>query len=152
MVYNTGIIERPDFIGNYLKRIKPPKKTNRWKKLKEKFASKSYGHDLTEQEKNRMFFTMRNQFSIIDTHLDDFIKNAPDEIKIEFRKELAEINWLLKKKKMTATRMAEFLNDWHETVEIYSDIEIVKEIESAKRDFSEGECVSWQPGMFLKLS
>lgn len=153
MIYNTGMIERPDFIGNYLKRIKPPKKTNRLKKLKEKFLKKSYHnavHQLSEQEITELFETMRSQFIVMNKHLDLFVQFAPEEIKSELKKELVEINWLLKKKKMTAIRMSEFLDDWYETVELYSNAETAKEIETAKNEFAKGEYVAWQPGMFTK--
>jgi len=153
VIYNTGMIERPDFIGDYLKRINPPEKTNRWKKLKKKFFKKSCqnaDHHLSSQEIAELFETMRSQFIVMDERLDLFVRFAPEEIKTELRKELAEINGLLKKKKMTAIRMSEFLDDWYETVELYSNAETVKEIENAKHDFAKGEYVSWQPGMFTK--
>jgi hypothetical protein len=150
------MIENPDFIGKYLNKMRPPQKTGSLSQLKKKYLCRQ--REAIEQinaEKEmyqRIHQKMQVNFSIMREHLQDFTEFAPEYLHKQFDQELCEVSEAMQDEKFDPKELCEFLDDWAETIELYSNPERVKEIQEAKDEYIKGECIDWQPGMFLKSS
>ena len=81
--------------------------------------------------------------------LDDFYKYAPKEVLDSFRSEfMPKFKTFIKNK--NDSELFKLLDDWFDTIDIYSNPETIDELETALKEVENGETLEWTPGTFIK--
>ena len=81
--------------------------------------------------------------------LDDFYKYAPKEVLDNFRNEfMPKFKTFIKDK--NDSELFKLLDEWFDTIDIYSDPETIDELETALKEVENGETLEWTPGTFTK--
>lgn len=81
--------------------------------------------------------------------INGFLKLAPENLKNTFLEDLFKT---LSSAYFTNdfSKLTVFIEEWVDTIDIYSSPESIKEYEEAIRELEEGKGIEWVPGMFLE--
>lgn len=81
--------------------------------------------------------------------LDDFYKYAPKEVLDNFRSEfMPKFKTYIMNK--NDNELFNLLDEWFDTIDIYSNPETIDELETALKEIENGEVLEWTPGTFTK--
>ena len=81
--------------------------------------------------------------------LDDFYKYAPKEVLDNFRSEfMPKFKTYIMNK--NDNELFNLLDEWFDTIDIYSNPETIDELETALKEIKNGAVFEWTPGTFTK--
>ncbi|HLS53759.1 MAG TPA: hypothetical protein VK031_07285 [Tissierellaceae bacterium] len=113
-------------------------------------ASSYPEHWSTGRSEHFMIYKMNNSdIQFFFNRVDAFIKFAPINLKDEFLREMAEV--LKTMHQLSELSLLEqFVEEWMDTVYLYSNPDTIREIEEAEEELAKGEGVEWYPGMYIE--